>query len=132
MILVLAVSLGCLAATLGACSSTGDDGAPSDTTANVTGDTAAANAIPVAPTDSVAADTAAAYATDPAQIVEQMKARYEKMGGMEGVNIKVTEAGGIVLEGHVPTTDRKQTAEDVARVIAGNVPVDNRLGVRAR
>jgi osmotically-inducible protein OsmY len=79
---------------------------------------------------SLDSDSTIVHSTDPEQIVDRMKARFDAMGGMDGVNITVTDAGGIVLAGHVPTADRKQTAEDVATVIAGNVSVDNKLVIR--
>ncbi|MBC8144805.1 MAG: BON domain-containing protein [bacterium] len=120
--------------------------------ANDTADQAVADsslAAPASPMDSAAAganasghgvsDTnaaagapndATAYKTVPAEIVAEMSERFAKMGGMQDVRISITDAGGVVLEGFVPTPDRKQTAEDAARVIAGNVPVDNRIVVR--
>jgi osmotically-inducible protein OsmY len=75
-------------------------------------------------------DKSVTRVTDPAGVVAAMQDRYKTMGGMNGVKIRITDAGGIVLEGTVPTSDRKQTAEDVARVIAGDVPVENRLQIR--
>lgn len=118
-----------IAVALPACG--GDDAANGDASGTAT-DTIGSGTAPGA---SVGAPTAApldtVYVPPPStsEIRSQLAEKFDKMGGMDRVNIVADSTGVVTLSGTVKTSDRKQTAEDAAALVPGVVRVVNKLRV---
>jgi hypothetical protein len=82
---------------------------------------------PSTATTSQPTDSGAVVPTE-TEVRSAMQEKFDAMGGMDRVRIDVS-GSTVVLEGTVTSSDRKQTAEDVARAVPGVVSVENRIEV---
>ena len=74
-------------------------------------------------------DTSSGVLPTESDVHQQIKEKFDRMGGMGRVTVHVDGTGGVLLEGTVATSDRRQTAEDVARAVPGIARVENRITV---
>lgn len=127
MLLAAAIASG---AALAACG--GDD---ADHDGEYGGDTTAA--APGAPSAPAAIDTPAVGSPSGAVVPpptadalrSELAEKFDKMGGMQRVNIETDGSGVVTLSGAVKSADRKQTAEDAAAMVPGVVSVKNNIRV---